>query len=152
LAAPAIRWRSNKLGCTLLHYAEHHPEFRTRLRNSVRPIRKSPLRLSLLPELRSRAHPQLHARAGSLSIGLRCSSRMSDSNVARMLTGPNPLHPDHMTATERLGEVAAILAVGLVRLLTPKSSELSAEAGESSLHFSPDQSGHALRKSHRSAR
>src|SRR3954469_23383224 len=75
-----------------------------------------------------------------------CSSRVSDITVAPMLAGPNPLHPDRMAAAERLDEVAAILAAGLVRLLAPKSSELSADPGESSLHFSPDQSGHALRK------
>jgi hypothetical protein len=102
--------------------------------------------------LRSGAHPQLHARAVSLSTCFSCSSRLSDINVARMLAGPNPLHPDRMTAAERLDEVAAILAVGLVRLVTSKSSELSADPGESSLHFSPDQSGHALRKSQRRAR
>jgi hypothetical protein len=77
---------------------------------------------------------------------------MSDITVARMLAGPNAIHPDRMIAAERLAEVAEILAAGLVRLLAPKSSELSADPGESSLHFSPDQSGHALRKSQRRAR
>ena len=33
--------------------------------------------------------------------------------------------------------------LGLVRLRLRQSSELSAETGESSLHFPPDQSGHA---------
>ena len=56
---------------------------------------------------------------------------------------------EHARATERhsravaeqLGEIAHILALGLTRLLVRKSSEFSPDAGESSLHFSPDQSG-----------
>lgn len=42
---------------------------------------------------------------------------------------------------DQLSEIAEILAVGLTRLMTPKSSEFSRHPGESSLHFSPDQSG-----------
>jgi hypothetical protein len=56
----------------------------------------------------------------------------------------NPLHPRHMTAAERLDEIADILAAGLVRLRARKSSGLSAHRGESSLDFSPDQSGHVV--------
>jgi hypothetical protein len=41
----------------------------------------------------------------------------------------------------RLDEIAEILAAGLRRLETRKSSRKPAEFGESSLHFSPDQSG-----------
>jgi plasmid stability protein len=44
-----------------------------------------------------------------------------------------------------LAEIAEILALGLQRLRARKSSTLSADIGESSLHFSPDQSGHADR-------
>ena len=44
---------------------------------------------------------------------------------------------------ERLSEVAEILAVGLSRVKALKSSRKSAEFGESSLHFTPDQSGDA---------
>jgi hypothetical protein len=44
---------------------------------------------------------------------------------------------DHLT------EIAEILAVGLTRLEERKSSRKSAEFGESSLHFTPDQSGDA---------
>jgi hypothetical protein len=43
--------------------------------------------------------------------------------------------PDHLT------EIAEILAVGLSRVKALKSSRKSAEFGESSLHFTPDQSG-----------
>jgi hypothetical protein len=50
--------------------------------------------------------------------------------------------PDGETA-ERLTEVAAILAAGLMRLEARKSSGISAETGESPLHFMPNQSGHA---------
>jgi hypothetical protein len=46
-----------------------------------------------------------------------------------------------INASERLAEIAEILALGLQRLITRQSSELSADCGESSLHFTPDQSG-----------
>jgi hypothetical protein len=42
---------------------------------------------------------------------------------------------------EHLAEIAEILALGLMRLRVRKSSQLSADHGESSLHFPPDQSG-----------
>jgi hypothetical protein len=54
----------------------------------------------------------------------------------------NPILPGRMTAAERLDEIADILAVGLVRLRARKSTPLSRDHGESSLDFSPDQSGH----------
>jgi hypothetical protein len=44
-------------------------------------------------------------------------------------------------ANERMAEITEILAVGLTRLEARKSSRKPAEFGESSLHFSPDQSG-----------
>jgi hypothetical protein len=40
-----------------------------------------------------------------------------------------------------IAEIATNLGHGLTRLLARKSSEFSAHRGESSLHFSPDQSG-----------
>jgi hypothetical protein len=46
-------------------------------------------------------------------------------------------------ANQRLFEIGEILAVGLTRLDARKSSRKSAEIGESSLHFMPDQSGDA---------
>ena len=49
----------------------------------------------------------------------------------------------HESATERLGEIAEILAAGLMRLEARKSSRKYPEIGESSLHFTPDQSGDA---------
>jgi hypothetical protein len=42
-----------------------------------------------------------------------------------------------------VAEIAEILALGLTRLKARKSSRKSAEGGESSLHFTPDQSGDA---------
>jgi hypothetical protein len=44
--------------------------------------------------------------------------------------------------TERLAEIAALLAAGLVRLNARKSSQNSRLDGESSLHCSLDQSIH----------
>lgn len=64
---------------------------------------------------------------------------------------PNPLPPDQMTPAERRAELCRILARGLVRLLQWQSSELSDRTGESSLHFPPDQSGHATRNKRRPA-
>jgi hypothetical protein len=52
------------------------------------------------------------------------------------------LHPDRMTASERLDEAAGILAAGAMRLLARKSSSLSAAFGESSLDFTASQSVH----------
>ncbi len=48
---------------------------------------------------------------------------------------PNPFPPDRMTTAKRLGELASILAAGVVRLRARKSSGLSVDRGESCLHF-----------------
>jgi hypothetical protein len=45
---------------------------------------------------------------------------------------------------EYLAEIAEILAAGLMRLRARKSSRISADGGESSVDFMPDQSGHAI--------
>jgi hypothetical protein len=55
----------------------------------------------------------------------------------------NAIHPNMLSATERLDEIAEILAIGLIRLLTRKSSPFSAQSGESSLDCPAYQSGHA---------
>jgi hypothetical protein len=47
------------------------------------------------------------------------------------------------TASERLDEIAEILALGLMRLKARKSRALSAVPGESSLDWAASQSGHA---------
>jgi hypothetical protein len=67
------------------------------------------------------------------------------------MKSPNPLSPFHMTPAERRAEMCRILALGLVRLLQRQSSELSDVIGESSLPFTPDQSGHATRDKRRPA-
>ena len=54
----------------------------------------------------------------------------------------NALKPEHMTADERLDELASILAIGVVRLRERKSSRLSANRGESCLDFTAPQSGY----------
>lgn len=50
--------------------------------------------------------------------------------------------PDHLEEfVDGLREIAEILAAGLTRLEARKSSRKPTDFGESSLHFSPDQSG-----------
>ena len=63
----------------------------------------------------------------------------------------NPLHPRYMKPQERRAELCRLLALGLIRLRMQQSSKLSADEGESSLHFPPDQSGHAKPKRRRPA-
>ena len=61
----------------------------------------------------------------------------------------NPIHPDHLTAKERLGEVCRLLALGLLRLRARdhakgrQSSRLSASTGDSSVDYPGTRSGHA---------
>jgi len=55
----------------------------------------------------------------------------------------NPLSPDRLNPSERLAELGQLLAAGLVRLHTRKSSPLSADRGDSSVDFLPDRSGPA---------
>lgn len=63
----------------------------------------------------------------------------------------NPLHPRHLKPAERRSELCRILARGVLRLKRAQSSEVSATAGESSLHFPPDRSGHATPYTERDA-
>jgi len=55
----------------------------------------------------------------------------------------NPLHPNHMTSAERIAELAEILARGLIRLRSRKSTPLSLDRGDSCLDFAPYQRSHA---------
>jgi hypothetical protein len=57
--------------------------------------------------------------------------------------GMNALKPNEISASERLDEIAEILATGLSRLKARQSSALPADFGESSLHCAATQSGHA---------
>jgi hypothetical protein len=63
--------------------------------------------------------------------------------MSGVLTGLNAIHPDRMTPSERITEIAEILASGLMRLRARKSSPLSRDDGESLLDFSANQRGHA---------
>lgn len=47
-----------------------------------------------------------------------------------------------MSGSQRLAELGEILAVGMVRLQMRKSSQKTADFGESSLDFTGHQSGH----------
>ena len=58
-----------------------------------------------------------------------------------LISGPNPLCPDRMSADARLAEIGRILAVGIVRLNATKYSGLSAQNGDSFVDFSPRKSG-----------
>ena len=57
------------------------------------------------------------------------------------ISGPNPLCPDRMSAEARLAEIGRILAAGVVRLNVARSSDLSADGGDSFVDFSPRKSG-----------
>jgi hypothetical protein len=59
------------------------------------------------------------------------------------MMGPNPYTPQELPPTDRIAEIAEILAAGLMRLRARKSSRISADGGESSVDFTPRQSGHA---------
>lgn len=56
-----------------------------------------------------------------------------------MMSKPNP--PDSGEPSERLFEIAEILAAGLTRLFGAKSSPISSDTGECLLHLMPNQSG-----------
>jgi hypothetical protein len=58
-----------------------------------------------------------------------------------ILAGPGP----QISAEARMREIAELLAAGLTRLQARKSSGFCASGGESSLHFSPAESGHPTR-------
>jgi hypothetical protein len=49
----------------------------------------------------------------------------------------------HIEIQDRLSEIAELLAAGLMRVRARKSSQKSADFGESSVDFSRHQSGHA---------
>lgn len=62
------------------------------------------------------------------------------------------LSPDHMTAAERLDEVAEILATGAMRLMARKSTRLSAERGDSSVDFTANRSVYGVETKRRGTR
>ena len=62
------------------------------------------------------------------------------------ISGPNPLCPERMSPEARIEEIGRILAGGLVRDLTEKSSSLSAETGDRFVDLPPRKSGGRRRK------
>ena len=58
--------------------------------------------------------------------------------------GPNAVAVNRLSTVERLDELAAILAAGVVRLVELKSSGQSVLAEKSVVDFVPDQSGGAV--------
>jgi hypothetical protein len=60
-----------------------------------------------------------------------------------MVSKMNSAHPVDTKPSERIAEIGGLLAEALMRLQIRKSSVFAGEFGESSLHFMPDQSGHA---------
>jgi hypothetical protein len=55
----------------------------------------------------------------------------------------NGLAPDLLTPTERIAEIGALLAAGLIRLHTAQSSQKVSGTGDCFVDCAPDQSGHA---------
>ena len=56
---------------------------------------------------------------------------------------PNTSASDLLSPGEHIAEIGEILALGLIRLRARKSTELSADRGDSWLDCVADQSGHA---------
>jgi hypothetical protein len=67
------------------------------------------------------------------------------------LAGGNSLHPDLMTADERLNEIAQILAAGLIRLRRRQAIS-AAGSRDFRLDFSADRSAHATARQRRDVR
>jgi len=64
---------------------------------------------------------------------------------------PNPLHPDRMTAAERLAEIGRILALGYLRARNRKRDGKPGDIkalGEVSLDFTAAESGHGGNENH----
>jgi hypothetical protein len=59
----------------------------------------------------------------------------------------NGIKPAHLSADERLDEIADLLAAGLMRLKSRQSTPLSPDGGDSSLDCAAHQSSHADRGS-----
>jgi hypothetical protein len=66
-------------------------------------------------------------------------------------SGPNPLHPDRMTAAERRTELCGLLALGLVRLMQREQAQHHDDIGEIRLHYPADRSVHATPTQRRTA-
>jgi hypothetical protein len=64
----------------------------------------------------------------------------------KQLVGPNPTPSTKMAPTERLAEVAEILALGILRLRLETLASKEAKRGDSSLDFTPAESGREPRR------
>jgi len=62
------------------------------------------------------------------------------------------LHPDHMSAAERLDEIAEILVTGAMRLMARKSTRLSADSRDSSVDFTASRSVYGVENKRRNSR
>jgi hypothetical protein len=67
------------------------------------------------------------------------------------LAGGNPVHPDLMSAEQRLTELAQILAAGVIRLRMQQSIS-AAGSRDLGLDFSPERSVHATAPERRQVR
>jgi hypothetical protein len=89
--------------------------------------------------------PLLHSVSGTTDFHrLRLSAFVFGERFLRWILGflPKRLVTNMISQTpDDIVEIAQLLAIGLLRLEARKSSQKPAEFGESSLHFSPDQSG-----------
>jgi hypothetical protein len=56
------------------------------------------------------------------------------------------LHHHHSRTAERVAEIADILAAGLMRLIAPKSSQMSRDGEENCLDILATESGHSPRR------
>lgn len=79
------------------------------------------------------------------------AQRSGPMDIRSAIKMPNPVRPNCLSAQERRAELCRLLALGLIRLRARESSEVSAAAGESSLHNSTGRSAHANPKRRRTA-
>ena len=79
-------------------------------------------------------------------IGAVVHPHRSDPHVSK------PLHPDLMTAAERLDEIAEILAAGILRVRRRRRENKFSYLEKVRLDFSPTRSGHARLPGHRRRR
>ena len=75
---------------------------------------------------------------------------MFENETPRRAAGPNPLPPGRMTDRERLAELCAILAAGVLRMRAG-GGEIPSDAGDFPLPNSADPSRHAAPRTRRTA-
>ena len=144
-------------------------------RARARQMRKKPLKLALsvnlpvcpfcLDAVGRPVHPRVVSERpirrtnGASSIAgtpraagsLKVPSRTVDGVLGQWLSARVAVPTGILSPSERLAETYSLLALGAIRLRARQSSQVSAAAGESSLHFAPGQSGHAKLERRRTA-